>query len=199
MGVINDYMSGSSDDTPALKSVGNVINQYMITSDEPKRKTSAPTGYNAVTGTTEYQTPEDVSKATVTGSHSGKGISDVALEAGGAVGSAAKAGALEASQGLGEALSGKPASGIGKIGTGLLSIVGSPSEAVSSVVSDITGNRNIGEKAGLVAGLALPVVPGVKAVNAARPTNKALKDLTEMVGPENAGKVAAEMRADPRL
>jgi hypothetical protein len=196
VGIIDDYLSGSSaEDAPTLKSNGSVINQYM-SSSEPKKAGEAPTGYNAATGQTSYEKPSEVA----TGSHT-PSLSEVPIKAGKAVGSGLYQAGAEAGQGLREALSGKPASGIGKIGMAPFTAIGAlTSDPVSSVVGDITGNQDIANRAGALVGL-LPVAPSTRAVkNLPIVTNKkAFNNLVEMIEPQNAGDVARAMRADPRL
>lgn len=194
----DDKPSKSSSSTTLPDSIASdaLINRYM-NGPRAETKGAAPTGYNAATGETTYEKPSEVA----TGSH-GPSITDVPVNAAYAGGRAIKEGILEAGAGLGETLSGQPASGLGKVGMGALRVVGSPAEAISQGAGDITGNKRFADTAGDVAGLVVPVVPGAGAVKGtikALPTNKALRDITEAIGPENAGNVAAAMRADPRL
>lgn len=223
MGIIDDYLRGSSDEpsTPSASSAsGSVINQYMSADEAPTPRSKLVPAGAPVNGQVEYITPEEQAKrAKGDRSNPREGLSDVAVKAGKAVSSAAGTGVLEAGKGLGEALSGKPASGLGRAGMGLLSVVSAPSEGISSAVTDLTGSKEIGDRAGLVGGAVIPIpkvgsaASNIKSgaanvVNSIRtgrlPTtvmssNRALKDITEAIGPENAGRVAAEMRADSRL
>ena len=83
-------------------------------------------------------------------------LSSIPKKALSAVYDTAKSGILTAGSGIGETLSGQPASGLGKIGTGALQTLSSPMAAIPSVVSDITGSEDIGDRAGMLP-LGLPI------------------------------------------
>lgn len=108
------------------------------------------------------------------------------------------------SSGLNDLTSGKPASGVGKVGMGALATVASPitgliEGGVSTPVADITGSKRIGDAVGLVAGSGLPVVKAGRAAVASMPKNKAFSTLVENIGRENLPDVVAAMKANPRL
>lgn len=109
---------------------------------------------------------------------------------------------------LGEAVTdvqtGHPYKGLGKGALGILSIVTSPASGlaeggVGTPVADITGNKAIGDRASLVAGTAIPVVPGAGLVVKNLPKNKMFRQLVEDIGPENLSTVVQEMKSNPRL
>ena len=109
---------------------------------------------------------------------------------------------------LGEAATdvqtGHPYKGLGKGALGILSIVTSPGTGlaeggVGTPVADITGNKAIGDRASLVAGTAIPVVPGAGLVVKNLPKNKMFRQLVEDIGPENLSTVVQEMKSNPRL
>lgn len=91
-----------------------------------------------------------------------------------------KSGAAQGREGLGDIFSGKPATGIGKIGTGALSIVSAPSDAFKSAATDLTGSKNIGDRASLIAG-GLPVAKAGSAASALLPRNKAISTLVDKI------------------
>lgn len=100
--------------------------------------------------------------------------------------------------------SGHPYKGAGKIALGGLMRVTSPMTgiiegAVSKPIADITGSKDIGDRAGLIAGIAVPADKGVSKVVKALPKNKALSTLVENIGQENLPAVVAAMKANPRL
>lgn len=108
------------------------------------------------------------------------------------------------SEGLSDLASNKPASGVGKVGMGVLGVLtsipaGIIEGGVSTPVADITGSKRIGDAVGMVAGLGLPVTKATKAAVASVPKNKALSTLVENIGPENLPQVVAAMKANPRL
>ena len=116
---------------------------------------------------------------------------------------AAKEGVLTAGSGIGEALSGKPASGVGKIGLGALQVAGAPFEAVSSVGSDITGSEDAGNRLGFIAG-ALPIAKAGQAVAASLPRNKALATIVDKItsngrDPQALADTIDAMKADSRI
>jgi len=125
-----------------------------------------------------------------------------------AIGTAIKEKALEgrslASEGIEDISSNKPASGVAKIAGGTLAALTSPltgtvQETVEKPITQLTGNPDIGNRAGLVAASAIPVARIGSAVVNAIPKNKAFSTLVESIGPENAGSVVSAMRANPRL
>jgi hypothetical protein len=99
---------------------------------------------------------------------------------------------------------GHPYKGAGKAALGLLAGAASPvtgaiEGAVATPITDITGSKDIGDRAAFVAGSAIPVVPGGSAVVKALPKNKALSTLVENIGQENLPAVVSAMKANPRL
>lgn len=116
-----------------------------------------------------------------------------------------------AASGVSDIQSGRPYTGLGKVvGGGLAAVVapvtGTIEGGIEKPITELTGNPDIGSKAGFVASLALPVkLPIVSNVaNPSKliqslPKNKAFNTLVESIGPENVGNVAKEMRANPRL
>lgn len=125
-------------------------------------------------------------------------IMDVPVKAFEAGYDAAKAGVNQARQGIGQVLSNQPASGLGNVAVGALSTLASPIAGAEQLTGDVTGSKDIADRAGMVLG-ALPVAKIGEAAKAILPINKAFKTLVETIGPENVGKVAQEMRANPRL
>jgi hypothetical protein len=134
----------------------DIIKQYL----KPKSASaSTTTPRPPISGATEEESriinskPFKIYKD---GPQAGKTLSDVALEAGGKGWDELKSGVLTAGSGLGDTLSGNPASGLGKIVTGASQVLKSPSAFVSSVGTDFTGSEEAGDKLGFVAN-ALPL------------------------------------------
>jgi len=124
-------------------------------------------------------------------------IQDSMAEAGIAAKDLMKAGAADLE-------TGHPYKGVGKVALGALSAVTSPiTGAVEGGIVDplkqITGSKDIADRAGLVVGSAMPIVPGAGAVTKALPKNKALRTLVESIGPENLPEVVKQLKANPRL
>lgn len=108
------------------------------------------------------------------------------------------------SSGIEDIGSGHPYRGVGKAAFGLWQRLTSPAAGiveggVTTTVTDVTGNPDIGARAGLIAGAAIPAVPGVSAAVKMLPKNKALSTLVESIGPENLPSVVTGMKSNPRL
>ena len=124
-------------------------------------------------------------------------IQDSMAEAGIAAKDLMKAGAADLE-------TGHPYKGVGKIALGALSAVTSPITGAveggpAKLATEITGNKEIGDRTGFVVGSAIPIVPGGGAVVKALPKNKALRTLVESIGPENLPEVVRQLKANPRL
>lgn len=96
------------------------------------------------------------------------------------------------------------AGGLLKTGAGAMGVLTSPltgaSQAlVADPVTQLTGNPDIGDRAGFLATLALPSKGGATAVKAASPGNQAVNRLVNAVGPENVPAAVARMRSNPAL
>lgn len=97
-----------------------------------------------------------------------------------------------------------PASGVGKVGLGLMGAVASPitggiKTLVEDPVTKLTGNSTIGEKAGLLAGTSLPVKLGSSAISKVLPKNQARTNIVDAIGIENLPEIIARMKENPRI
>jgi hypothetical protein len=115
-----------------------------------------------------------------------------------------KAGKETFSSGVEDIGSGHPYRGVGKAAFGLWQRLTSPAAGiveggVTTPATDITGNPDIGARAGLIAGAVIPAVPGVGAAVKMLPKNKALSTLVESIGSENLPSVVSGMKSNPRL
>lgn len=116
----------------------------------------------------------------------------------------AKSGAATVAQGVTDLASNKPASGIGNVGMGLLGVVSSPvtgaiKEVVEKPVTELTGSPEIGNKAGFVAGLGLPLARVGKSVSAAIPSNAAFDKLVNSIGVDKIPEVVNRLKSNERL
>lgn len=114
------------------------------------------------------------------------------------------AGLGEIGSGVSDILQNRPATGVGRIGTGALSAVTSPvtgatRELVEKPITELTGSPEIGKRAGFVSGFALPVVKAGAKVSGSMPTQRAFSDLVDIVGRENLPEVVQRLRDNPRL
>lgn len=136
-------------------------------------------------------------------SQAGSAVSALPTSYGSNVAQNYKEGVGAITSGLGDIGSNNPATGIGKIGLGALGAVASPitgaiKTAVTDPVSKVFG-PDVGERAGFVAGAALPVGPAIKGVKAAIPTNKAISAVVDTIGQDNLPAVIQELKSNPRL
>lgn len=113
-----------------------------------------------------------------------------------------KAGKEIFSSGIEDLSSGHPYKGIGKAALGGLMVAGAP---VGGIIEDTIGKYGnklgpgLGDRAAVIAGGAVPVVPGAGAAIKILPKTKSLRTLVESIGPENLPMVVREMKANSRL
>lgn len=106
------------------------------------------------------------------------------------------------SSGVEDLGSGHPYKGLGKTALGGLMVAGAP---VSGIIDDTIGKYGnkigpgFGDRAALIAGGAVPVVPGASTAIKVLPKTKSLRTLVESIGPENLPMVVREMKANSRL
>lgn len=113
-----------------------------------------------------------------------------------------KAGKEMFSSGVDDIGSGRPYRGIGKAALGGLIVAGAPLSGIIDDTVGKTGNKigpGFGDRAAVITGAALPVVPGASAVVKALPKNKSLSTLVENIGRENLPAVVKAMKENPRL
>lgn len=212
MGIIEDYLNEDKKEAgPAVKS--GIIQQYLDAGDRPKVIIQTPKP--PISGVTAEQsnTINAVDTPNSTSGPNTRSLSDIPVNAGRATYDAAKEGILTAGSGIGDILSNQPASGFGKIGVGGLSALTSPIAGVEQLAGDVTGSKDIADRAGMVLG-AIPVAPvanlGVQSLkNLSLPTtviskNKALHELVEKITsngrePENLVNTINAMKANPRI
>lgn len=78
-------------------------------------------------------------------------------------------------------------------------IAGAANALVAKPVTALTGNPDIGERAGFVASSITPVRGGNVLMEKAAPSTKSMNKLVEAVGPENVPQLVASMRQNPRM
>lgn len=96
------------------------------------------------------------------------------------------------------------AGGVLKTGVGGLGMVTSPlTGALNAMVADpvtqLTGNPDVGQRAGLVAGAFLPGPKVAEMTKAALPAGKATTALVNAIGPENVPAAVARLQSNPGL
>jgi hypothetical protein len=87
----------------------------------------------------------------------------------------------------------------GGVGMATAPISGTIDALVNHPVTELTGNPDIGNRAGLVAGFALGGPKSVAVAKNVTPTSKALNTLVEAIGPENVPGAVARLKTNPRL
>lgn len=113
-----------------------------------------------------------------------------------------KSGRALISEGVEDLGSGKPYKGMGKAALGALSVAAAPMSGIMEDTIAKPGNKigpGFGDKANLVAGFAVPVVPGANAIVKAIPKNRSLSTLVENIGVENLPSVVKQLKENPRL
>jgi len=163
----DDYLKSYLSDAPTAAIPADLKRVNIDTTPKPP-----------ISGATAEQSAEINAQPSVQGGENPRdSILQVPLKAGKVVYGAAKSGILTAGEGLGEILTNKPASGFGKIGTGALNVAFSPVAGVEQFAGDITGSKDIADRAGFIAG-ALPVSKLGKYVPLRVPTPSNLNPLT---------------------
>lgn len=109
-----------------------------------------------------------------------------------------------ASEGAEDFATGHPYKGIGKFALGSISRLMSPitgivEGGIVTPIADITGNKDIANRAGFIASAAVPLDMGIGKITKAIPKNKAMSTLVENIGAENLPAVVSAMKANPRL
>ena len=213
MGLLDDYLNSSSSDTPAKEvkpSSGGLLEQYLNSpSSEAKPKSSAPIR-PPISGVSSEASDEINAQPVKAGGANPRdqvlieGIKNLPNNVGNSIVEDAKSGLSTVAEGVNDTFSGKPATGVGKVGLGALSTLVSPltgtsKEVINKPITELTGNKQAGDIVELALTGGLPITKATKATIAAIPKNKALKTLVESIGPENAGEVAKRMRENPRL
>lgn len=100
-------------------------------------------------------------------------------------------------------IQGRSASGVGKLGLGAISyplspITGGLHEFIGKPASKI-GGSDFGEKAELLAGSALPIGTGSKAISRRLPTNAAIDAIVSSVTPSELSEGLQRLKSNPRL
>lgn len=116
----------------------------------------------------------------------------------------AKGGASAISKGIRDIAENRPAEGIGNVGMGLLGAVFSPvtgtsKEVIRNPITELTGSKDIGEKAEFLLTLGLPVARTGKAIQSAIPSNAAVEKLVEAIGIDNIPNALKRMKNNERL
>lgn len=87
----------------------------------------------------------------------------------------------------------------GALGMVTAPISGAINALVTRPVTELTGNPDIGERAGAVANVLVPLKGVAKVGEAVAPSTKATNALVDAIRPENVPEVVAGMRANPRM
>lgn len=90
--------------------------------------------------------------------------------------------------------------GVGGLSTVLSPVSGTIKATVQDPLTNLTGNPDFGEKAGLLVGGVIPFAKGIKIGKAALPTEKAISTLVDSIGgPQHIPEFIKELGSNPRL
>lgn len=175
------------------------------TVEQPKKKAASPTGEPKppISGISKESSDEiNAQRALKGGENPRRKLPTTNI--GEAAYNADVAGKEMFSSGIEDLSSGKPYKGATKTALGAFMRVSSPMTGIveggiGTPLIDITGNEGFGNRAAIVAGSAVPTVPGAGAAIKILPKIKSLRTLVESIGPENLPMVVREMKANPRL
>lgn len=208
MGLLDDYLNGSdkTEAAPAVKS--GLIEQYLNSSDTPKR-VYIPTVKPPISGVSNDASTEINEQPAKVGGENPRasivdGIKNLPSNYFNTLISDLTSGINTVAEGKNEIFSNKSASGVGKVALGALSTLVSPvtaasKELIAKPITELTGNKKVGDIAEIAATGGLPIAKATKATIASLPKNKALSTLVESVGADNAGEVARRLKENPRL
>jgi hypothetical protein len=218
MGIIEDYLKSDVAPTasaPAEAKGSSLIQQYLEDTTSPARSGApAMAPKPPISGVTSDQSdilnvrPETVGKANPRRYSSPSNIAgdltsaayELPVDIFNAIRENAAGGVGTVRQGAEDFMKGRPASAVGNIGLGALQTLISPAtgavqETVTKPLSNITGNRQVGE----IVGGALPVSKIISTARAAMPSKKALSNFVDAIGMENLPTVIKELKSNPRL
>lgn len=203
--LIDMYLGGSGKVTPTKEQSGSLIDMYLSppmetqTDRAPVQITVRPP---APAGTTnqELEQAETENKSKTPPNALASVISGGAMNIGRNIAQDYQSGIDMVVSGLNDATNRKPASALGKIVLGGLSavpgsLISGPIHSLGEGVSELTGSKEIGDKAAIV----MSALPVSAIGNAARPVTRAFKDIVERVGQENIPQVVERLKANPRL
>ena len=155
--IISLYLKPKDGDTskPSIATTSSqnddIIKRYLKTKSASSTAPKPPiSGVTAEQSAEINARPSSVYKG---GPVTGKTLGDVAIEAGSKGLSDIKSSASQAVSGVSDVFSNKPASGLGKIGSAALGVIGAPSDVISFVGSDLTGSEETGNRLGFIAGV----------------------------------------------
>lgn len=200
MGIVEDFLkSKRKTEEPAAVSGSGIVEQYLKSPAEDNSRRTIPNVPISPDTTVTYSTPEEAAAREYKGgSFSSREFPNPAT----IVGNKALEGIKTVGEGIGDIFTNKPASGFGKVGSGILesafSIPSGAGEFANKLIGKPEGVASFGDRAALLTGGAIPVKGAASVVNKL-PKNEAFRKLVEDIGPENVGYVAKEMRANPNL
>lgn len=216
MGIVDDYLKANDDKTssaPVDVKSGSLIDQYLAAPDSDRTSSGlkkVSIVKPPISGATKEQSdeinaePSKVGGANPRDSALAEGIKNLPSNLLNDSINNFKAAGGEIGSGVSDIVSNKSATGVGKVGLGVLSGLSAiPSAIIDNVATkpatEITGSPDIGDRVGLIAGAAIPLVPSARAVSSALPKNKALKTLVDSIGIDKLPDVVRQMKENPRL
>lgn len=219
MGILDDYLNGTTPAAPvgaitATPSKAGILDQYMTPEAAPLPKDRSIvyiTPKPPISDATKEQSDTINAQPGQAGGVNPRSqepfpLSPAAVipNVGSDIANNASEGWKNFSGGVGDAVTGQVGAGAKRMAVGALQVLtaipsGIVQGAVTDPVTQLTGTPDIGDRAGFVASIAIPILPGAGAITKAIPKNAALKTLIEKIGPENLPAVVSQMKANPRL
>jgi hypothetical protein len=197
MGIVEDFLSKSSDAVPANTSAG-IVERYLKEvkpQDIPAEVKRVYIVKPPISGASKEQS--DVINAEPSQAPIPNTTPDFPSLSS-TIGGKAMEGVNQMQSGVKNIFDKQPATGVGEIGSGLLGVATSIPTGIGQFATDVTGNESLKDKLPLAFG-ALPVGKAGSLASAKVPKNESFRKLVEDIGEKNLPTVIREMKADPRL
>lgn len=216
MGLLDDYLNSDSSKsaaTEAKPSSGGLLEQYLNSPEPATAKVAAPVR-PPISGVSSEASDTINAQPAKTGGENPRegiisGIRKLPSEMLMGILEDASAGAKTATQeAFGDFQKGNVATAVGNVGMGGLQVLASPAtgpiKKTGKLIENVTGNTDFSNKAELIAGAAVPIIPGAKLISKASPTNKALDILVDKVTsngrePQRLAELVQRMKENPRV
>ena len=217
MGLLDDYLNSDNSKSAVIEakpSTGGLLEQYLNTpSIADKPKVAAPVK-PPISGVSETSSNEINAQPAKTGGVNPRegvlsGVRKLPSEMLMGILEDASSGAKQAtSQAFQDFQKGNVATAVGNVGMGGLQILASPAtgpiKKTGELLKNTTGNPDFANKAELIAGAAVPIVPGAKLISKASPTNKALDIMVDKITsngrePQKLVDLVQRMKENPRI
>lgn len=218
MGLLDDYLNSDSSTTSAAPEVkssgGGLLDQYLNTPEVTTTPKVAGPVRPPISGVSSEASADINAQPVKAGDVNPRegvlsGVRKLPSEMLMGILEDASSGAKQAtSQAFQDFQKGNVATAVGNIGMGGLQILASPAtgpiKKTGELLKNTTGNPDFANKAELIAGAAVPIVPGAKLISKASPTNKALDIMVDKITsngrePQKLVDLVQRMKENPRI